>query len=304
MKKTIMHRDYWVEIPAGECVIGLSDEQREHIWEQLLEHAGYHDRSPSEKALMDEAIEQCRQRKRPSDEQLAPFGERYRLAVHRSIISFARPQTVHLNRFYIARFPLTQSQAEEYRYYGTAAHNVSGALEAPQFIIHEKSTHPYFPRQAVAGGDLYLDLAHELGARIPAPYEWEKAARGTDGRFYPWGDEWNHDCGYFYYRQKHDWASFGYDEVIGYTGYAVDTFPKGQSPYGVWAMAGGLPEMVRSVERGTHPRYSSAESAYIDHLAGIRGGNPGPTTVSLRIVMDNWTVQQWTGVDLEKRGTK
>ena len=138
--------------------------------------------------------------------------------VKKEWFDFEVPQrSVYLDAFHIDKYPVTNAQ---FRRFGSPRNDYG-----PKFSGD---------RQPVVGVSWYQarNYCGSVGKRLPTEAEWEKAARGVDGRKYPWGDAWNPD-------------RFIWSKNSGGKTHPVDRdYRTHRSPYGAVDMVGNVWEWV------------------------------------------------------------
>jgi formylglycine-generating enzyme required for sulfatase activity len=176
---------------------------------------------------------------------------------------------VTLPVFLIDRYPVTNASYADFLN-AAGNHNAEGErlfdLDDPDARVHRVgktwAAHPGHEKHPVvevtwAGARDYCAWA---GKRLPTEAEWEKAARGSDGRRYPWGGQPPD--------RKRAQFSARFNETA-----PVDAFATGASPYGVQDMAGNAWEWVSTAYRPyPYDGRDGREDLKAGPVRGTRGG--------------------------------
>jgi serine/threonine-protein kinase len=172
---------------------------------------------------------------------------------------------VSLEAFYMDKYEVTNA------HYQTCV--TAGVCQPPEYIksdfrdsYYGTSQYDNFPVIYVNWNMAKTYCETWRGARLPTEAEWEKAARGTDERSYPWGEEIS--CKQANFDGFPGQPSF----CVGETS-EVGQYESGKSPYGLYDMAGNVFEWTSSIH-ASYP-YDAADGREELKRGGdrvIRGG--------------------------------
>ena len=180
------------------------------------------------------------------------------------------PHPVYLDAFWIDRTEVTKAQYQRCVEAGVCA--------APSCSGTGKGDHPVV---CVRWQDASKYCAW-AGRRLPTEAEWEKAARGTDGGKYPWGND-APDCNRANYLGKDGGC-------VGATT-AVDSHPSGASAYGALDMAGNVWEWVADWYNEKYYANSPAKNPQGPDTGDgrvLRGGSWLGDQRNVRAAVRNW----------------
>ncbi|MFH0801630.1 MAG: SUMF1/EgtB/PvdO family nonheme iron enzyme [bacterium] len=198
------------------------------------------------------------------------------------------PHRVYLSAYYIGKYEVTNEQFA--KFINATGYNARGSWK--NYYNSGTADHPVV---CVSWNDAQA-YCKWASLRLPTEAEWEKAARGTDGRKYPWGDEWDEGrCNWFQGPQLPGIVSI----YQGRGPLSVGSFSSGSSPYGCLDMAGNVwewcadwyGEKYYSQSLSSDPQGPSSGSYRV-----LRGGSWGDDgTINLRCAnrlrnrLDNWS---------------
>ncbi len=134
-------------------------------------------------------------------------------------------KSIHTEAFYIDRYPVTNG---DYKAFVEATGHEAPAHWRRGVWPEGKADHPVVQ----VNWDSAQAYAQWAGKRLPTEAEWEKAARGTDGREWPWGNTFSSSN-----------CNTGESGILDTTPVGAYS-PQGDSPYGAGDMAGNVWEWI------------------------------------------------------------
>jgi len=185
---------------------------------------------------------------------------------------YANGQPVHevfLSDFCIDKYPVTNAK---YRKFCDATGRDYPPDPTFPTMPNYFTSNPDYPVVMVSWEDAraYCEWARK---RLPTEAEWEKGARGQDGRKYPWGNNEpdGTQCNFADKRSGLPWADNSVDDGFAETS-PVKQYPAGASPYGAMDMAGNVWEWCNDWHAEDYYEKSPAEAP------------KGPGSGSLRVL--------------------
>jgi len=294
----------WIEVPAGEFVFGLSKEQIDHIKNKIREDISYQKTDDHIDNLINSIINKPHSSKpKLTTEELSLLksGEYDSLIrVERVLRDVTYFPKIKLDTYYISRFPITYQQLREFPKTGSL-----GNLKYT--YISRAQDHGYAKIPAMVSWHIADWFCQWIGARLPTVAEWEKAARGVDGRLYPWGDEWDIKKGNFDPAVSR--ATGQINDSIETLATPADAYPSAVSPFGVWDMCGNVYEWTSTVgmlDYGEGPVLKShavkhpSDIPWFDAILALdkHGGRDEDDQfeyTGFRPVKDKWISKYWQG---------
>jgi formylglycine-generating enzyme required for sulfatase activity len=164
-------------------------------------------------------------------------------------------EEVDLRTLWIQRHPVTNAQYEAFANANPSHTKPAHWNAAAPFYPPEKADHPVV---GVCHADAEA-YATWVKMRLPTELEWEKAARGTDGRNYPWGDE-------FDVNRCNTWEA-GHGDTVPVRQYDG----KGDSPYGCCGMVGNVQEWTATTVEEEELKFAVVKGGSFDMSCQIFG---------------------------------
>ena len=192
----------------------------------------------------------------PNEMVLVPAGEFIR-GTNSRLPDEGPEHKVTLAAFYIDKYEVTNLQ---YKKFNDATKRRSPTHFRNRTYPQGKADHPVTFVSWV-DAKAYCEWAAK---RLPTDQEWEKAARGTDGRWFPWGNEFDYSKSNSPVRWK-EIGLFGDTTPVG-------AFEAGVSPYGVHDMSGNVWEWTASWYQA-YPGNSVASESYGERYKVLKGGS-------------------------------
>jgi len=165
-------------------------------------------------------------------------------------------QRIWLAEYYIGKTEVTMAQFAVYQHECEAAANPCPKWR-PRYV--DPQTDPQRPATFVSWAQA-RDYCRWAGGRLPTDLEWEKAARGPDARFWPWGDKPD--------EQLYQGKAQSIDRPV-----PVGSFPRGNSPYGVADMAGNVWEYTADIWQPGNSTHSMRGGSYLNTLMESRASS-------------------------------
>lgn len=175
--------------------------------------------------------------------------------------------TINLDAFWIDQYEVSNAQ------FALCVEAKKCRMPSKQvYIQYFDPAYADYPVVYVAWKDA-LTYCTWAGRTLPTEAQWEKAARGTDGRHYPWGNA------------LPDSSRANFDSIFGKT-VPVDRYPLGASPYGAFNMAGNVREWVADWYGENYYSQAPTENPTgpeLGHYRSLRGGAYGDTLRQMQV---------------------